>query len=98
MINECVFNRQGNTDVHVLRRPPWYMRLESQLRKICSAQRVHLDAIYSWVAKICLKCLSIIKYPQEGAIYVNIQDNIRVEKSQSESLTTTNLDKATNIV
>jgi len=74
------------------------MRLESQLRKICSAQRVHLDAIYSWVAKICLKCLSIIKYPQEGAIYVNIQDNIRVEKSQSESLTTTNLDKATNIV
>ena len=98
MITERVFNRQGNTDVHVLRRPPWYMRLESQLRKICSAQHVHLDAIYSWVAKICLKCLSIIKYPQEGAIYVNIQDNIRVEKSQSESLTTTNLDKATNIV
>ena len=95
MITERVFNRQGNTDVHVLRRPPWYMRLESQLRKICSAQRVHLDAIYSWVAKICLKCLSIIK---EDAICVNIQDSIKVEKEQSESSTTFSIYKATNIV
>ena len=42
--------------------------------------------------------VSIIKYPQKEAIYVNIHNNIRVEKSQSESSTTTNLYKATNIV